>query len=744
MTLDYQWSRFSGGSGAPYWTLIACGLNPKHFTATQASIIHSEYPGVANPDPASIPAMTWSTNYGRLASQTLFTFFFSGRDFAPRCIIDGQNIQDYLQSHFIAAYGELADRIRDAGDLLDECVIGWDSMNEPFEGFCRYPDLSKTSTTMKKGSQPTPIQSFRLGMGQKQTVENWKFGGFGPQRDGSVTVDPQGLKVWADPEIEDGDGVNGRWGWRRDPGWKLGTCIWAQHGIWDIESGELLRPDYFKSPPWDTGRGIVFVSDYWRPHFHKYMQRIRQSHPESIMFVQPPVFELPPSIDEADLRGRACYSAHYYDGLTLVTRHWNWFNADALGILRGKYSSPVLAVKVGEQAIRKSIQEQLGVLKSDVDIVGPYPTVIGEIGIPFDMDGRRSYGWTDDGKYAGDYTRQVKALDASLNAADGPNGLNYTIWTYCPDSSHTWGDGWNMEDLSLWSSDDLRRKGEYIRESRNTSAADLLVKHKMGAPFVNESAVASSISLSTLNDATNVGAASTLTVGSKPITSLENWDNPYDFLTDGARAVRAFSRPYPTAVVGVPVDVQFDIAKAEFKLTVRVRGVDAPVPSTVTSSSLADEKEEVPTEIYVPLVHYANEKIVAKFSCAQEEGGGERDSRYDTVSLSGDVSGVSTSTSATTSTLTSSLGLSSPLSDSTLLPTTPLDLAVRVSDGRWEVEGQMLRWWYTVPAEPEEEREYTIWITRASGPIKALDDLREPEGCFEQFCAGLCEGCRVM
>lgn len=33
--------------------------------------------------------------------------------FAPRCIIDGKNIQDYLQEHFITAMGHLADRIRD-------------------------------------------------------------------------------------------------------------------------------------------------------------------------------------------------------------------------------------------------------------------------------------------------------------------------------------------------------------------------------------------------------------------------------------------------------------------------------------------------------------------------------------------------------------------------------------------------------------------------------------------------------
>lgn len=37
----------------------------------------------------------------------------------------------------------LADRISETGDLLDSCIIGWDSLNEPGNGFIEMPDLNE-------------------------------------------------------------------------------------------------------------------------------------------------------------------------------------------------------------------------------------------------------------------------------------------------------------------------------------------------------------------------------------------------------------------------------------------------------------------------------------------------------------------------------------------------------------------------------------------------------------------------
>lgn len=169
--------------------------------------------------------MIWGTNYTRLVSQTVFTFFFAGKTYAPKCIIDGVNIQDYLQGHFIDAVGALAKRLSEAPGLFEECIIGWDSMNEPGEGLVGHPDLAKLnpSLRLKKGPMPTPLEGMRLGMGEAVEVETWNFGAMGPSKGQKVVIDPKGKRLWLKPEDEASRG-GGKWGWKRGDEWEMGTC----------------------------------------------------------------------------------------------------------------------------------------------------------------------------------------------------------------------------------------------------------------------------------------------------------------------------------------------------------------------------------------------------------------------------------------------------------------------------------------------------------------------------------------
>lgn len=298
------------------WTLYALGLNPKTFDVTEAAMVHNTWP-----DPAEFPKMIWSTNYQRLACFVAWTCFFAGKDFAPKCVIDGKNIQDYLQEHFINAVKHLAKRIKEAGGLLDCPIIGWESINEPNRGAIGYKALDQIPVEQKlrKGTSPTAWQAILLGSGRALEVETWEFSNMGPYKVGTKMVDPKGVQAWLPADYDDS-----RYGWKRDPGWKLGECIWAQHGVWDPETDTLLKNDYFSKKP--TGEPLNaerFTDTYFMDHYRKYKAAIREVHPTAIMFCQPPVMEIPPLIKGTeDEDPRMVYAPHYYDGITLMTKSW--------------------------------------------------------------------------------------------------------------------------------------------------------------------------------------------------------------------------------------------------------------------------------------------------------------------------------------------------------------------------------------------------------------------------------------
>ncbi|MBE0699493.1 MAG: glycosyl hydrolase family 35, partial [Anaerolineaceae bacterium] len=77
------------------------------------------------------------------------------------------------------------------------------------------------------------------------------------------------------------------------------------------------------------------------------------------------------------------------------------------------------------------------------------PTLIGEIGIAFDLNHRRAY-------HNGDYRQQVQALNRSLRAVE-ENLLSYALWNYTSDNDNAHGDQWNGEDLSIYSCDQCSR-----------------------------------------------------------------------------------------------------------------------------------------------------------------------------------------------------------------------------------------------------------------------------------------------
>lgn len=398
------WSRATGGDGAPAWTLDAVGMDPAQLTKTGAALVHAiDFPEGG----ALLPDMIWPTNYTKLGAATMFTLFFGGSTFAPAARIDGEPVQEYLQRHYVASIVEVAKALSGLS-----CVVGYGSMNEPSLGFIGISDLTAVPAGMlRRGPCPSPMQAMLLGAGYPQDVEDWEMSmhRLGPR--GTLRLNEGGARLWR-------------------PG---SPDIWREAGVWTDEGGapRLVRPDYFTTA---SGRSVDPGRDFLRPFCERVLSAVRRVDADALLFVEGPpvpVGKPPPWDPGAGDPPGVVHAGHWYDGLTLMNKAYNpEFTLDITAL------QPVF----GRQEVRRSFAQQLGRLKAERPAV---PYLLGEFGVPFDLDGKRSFR-------DGDFATQTEALDAYFDALDH-NLIGGTIWNYTADNDNAHGDQWNGEDLSIYS-----------------------------------------------------------------------------------------------------------------------------------------------------------------------------------------------------------------------------------------------------------------------------------------------------
>ena len=216
--------------------------------------------------------------------------------------------------------------------------------------------------------------------------------------------------------------------------------------------------------------------------------------------------------------------------------------------------------------------------------------------------------------------------ETQLMLSDGENALSYTLWVYEPSNTHTYGDGWNGEDLSLFSYDDI------------PSDLDLVA------------------------------------------------DDPPDLkslITLGARGIDGWSRPYPAEVIGRTKSFEFDMSSAKFTLTIEVVSLESsrslhPDGQAVQGGEVAGP--EASALIYVPFAHYlASGKYRPEKKEKRLMGNPSKEGDWEKGKVQAAV-----------------------------------DLEIEaISEGRLEVEGQWMRWYY--PLRKQGDREISLTFRRWSG-----------------------------
>ncbi len=414
------WSRFTGGDGAPGWTLEAAGFDLTRFMDTGAALLHQ-----MRGDP--LPRMIWPTNGVKLAAATMFTLFFGGADFAPNTRLMGEPAQEILQRRYIQAVCKTARRLRDLPN-----VVGYEIMNEPLPGYIGCRDLTAARGDFQLGDSPSPFQGMALGAGIPQEVAVWKPGVFGFARSGTRILNAGGARAWRE----------GR------------DCIWRENGVWDLDADGkpvLLRPDHFSRV---RGRAVDFGSGYLKPFAERFIREIRAEDPRALIFLETESGRRPPSWAGAG-GANIVFAPHWYDGFVLMRKHFSPFlGADSLR----------RSLVVGPGAVRRSFRAQLATLaRWSREKLGGAPTVLGEFGVPMDLDGGKAYR-------TGGFRAQARALDRSFKAVE-ENLMGCFLWNYTSVNTNALGDDWNGEDLSLFSRDQLGDRGGIDSGGRALEAA---------------------------------------------------------------------------------------------------------------------------------------------------------------------------------------------------------------------------------------------------------------------------------
>lgn len=415
------WSRMTGGSGAPGWTLETIGIHIQSMERAGAALTMQRSFNANDPNPhqATYPVMCWSSNYGLAANGIMWSLFFGGRHILPDFRIDGEHVQDILQGSYLKAMAEVAKRVAHLPN-----VIGFDSLNEPSVGWLDSPLSQPLRRYKRPGTAISPLAGLASASGHAVEIPVFGFGSDEPV--GATTLNPDRLRIWRD-DVQ---------------------CPFEQAGIYSVVDGEpvALKESAFELSR--TGERLDVPNEIYGEFFRAVARTIREIKPSWLLFAElEPTGPFRGHVYPEQMPTGSVNACHWYDLSTLVFKRLDVDNY--LNLLTGQTAS-------GEAAVTANYQAGLAFRKAEAARFGGAPTLIGEFGIPFDLDQGFAYAAWAKGDREGVFAVHETALGMMYDALDALS-LSATLWNYTASNRNDLriGDGWNQEDLSVYSVDQV-------------------------------------------------------------------------------------------------------------------------------------------------------------------------------------------------------------------------------------------------------------------------------------------------
>lgn len=427
------WSRMSGGDGAPGWTFDAVGLDFSRFEAAGAAhVMQHRFDYHSKHDMQdAYPPMGWARNYRMPANAIMWTLFWGSRQITPAFLIDGLSASDFLQTHFLGAMAQVAKRVAHMPH-----VIGFDSLNEPGLGW------------LGQGLSPAMVNGQRQNIGPPMPGVMWsaldalavaaglpvnlpvRADNFDANAEVTwQTVNPAGIRIWR-------DGAD---------------CPFAKAGIYTIEDSlEGPRAKALNELAFShfQGRAVDIAEDVFSPFYHRVASTIRAIAPHWLLMAEmDPLGAMTGRCFPASMPAQSVNASHWYDVTLLVKKQFD--SSLSVDLLTGERSS-------GLAEIGARFKRQLGSVQDLAEgVPSGMPTLIGEFGIPYDLDNRAAYThWANGKQDESIWHAHTQALSLMYDALDALH-FSSTQWNYTAGNKNDArvGDQWNQEDLSVYSLD---------------------------------------------------------------------------------------------------------------------------------------------------------------------------------------------------------------------------------------------------------------------------------------------------
>lgn len=311
------WSRVTGGSGAPGWTVEMAGYDLRSLDDAAAAYLfplrHQKGANWSPQDGDGLEEGVWPSGYQKSSAATLSTLFWGGSLFAPSFTIDGRNIQHILQDAYIGAYAALARHLSDS-----EVVLGYELMNEPHRGYIELESFERWNynTDLHIAHVPSPVQSMALGMGHAAEVDYYERSfPFPTRKTGVRRIEPH------------------RKAFREEH-----SCPWMNEGVWawskEKNKPVVLRQDYFKYHPRSAER-VEWYRDFYWPFANRFASAMVHNGGKGLWNVVEPIpNEFFPALEKRHHPTNFIASPHWYDLNMLFKKVGTWWSVNVQGLSR--------------------------------------------------------------------------------------------------------------------------------------------------------------------------------------------------------------------------------------------------------------------------------------------------------------------------------------------------------------------------------------------------------------------------